>query len=353
MARSIRIEFAGAYYHVMARGNRREDIFLDDDDHRFFLATLAEACGMTGWRVHAWVLMGNHYHLFIQTPEPNLVAGMCWLQNTFTRRFNIRHGQWGRVFGDRYKAVLVEGDDGFHYRSVVDYIHLNPVRAGFVRPAAGQSVADYPWSSLAGGYLLPPTRRPHWLAASDGLSVFQIRDTSAGRRKMVARLDGRAAEESSRACGVPELPAETDARRSHLRRGWFWGSEAFGKRMRKLGEKAAAAKPKRSRGYRRNAIALSHGIDAAERLLRDGLAAAGLAIDDLEGLYGSDPRKLALARLLWKQTTVTQGWIANNLFMRSAANVSQQLRRSEEGTLHELIPRRLRTFIEHQQARGG
>jgi REP element-mobilizing transposase RayT len=65
--------------------------------------------GMTGWRVHAWVLMGNHYHLFIQTPEANLVSGMQWLQNTYTRRHNVRHRKWGRLFGDRYKAVLVEG----------------------------------------------------------------------------------------------------------------------------------------------------------------------------------------------------------------------------------------------------
>jgi len=74
----------------MARGNRREPIFLDDDDRLFFLKALGEACGMTGWRVHAWVLMTNHYHLFIETPEPNLVHGMGWLQNTVTRRHNVR-----------------------------------------------------------------------------------------------------------------------------------------------------------------------------------------------------------------------------------------------------------------------
>jgi REP element-mobilizing transposase RayT len=109
MPRSIRIEFPGAFYHVMARGNRRELIYGDDDDRRYFLKTLGEACAMTGWRFHAWVLTGNHYHLVIETPEPNLVAGMQWLQNTYTRRFNVRHGLWGRLFGDRYKSVLVEG----------------------------------------------------------------------------------------------------------------------------------------------------------------------------------------------------------------------------------------------------
>jgi len=79
MARSVRFEFAGAYYHVMARGNQRKAIFRDDDDRKFFLACLSECCEKTGWRVHAWVLMGNHYHLFIETPEPNLVSGMKWL----------------------------------------------------------------------------------------------------------------------------------------------------------------------------------------------------------------------------------------------------------------------------------
>jgi len=84
------VEFAGAYYHVMARGKRRGAIFLDDDDRRFFLQCLSEVCEKTGWRVYGWVLMGNHYHLFIETPGANLVEGMKWLQNTVTRRFNVR-----------------------------------------------------------------------------------------------------------------------------------------------------------------------------------------------------------------------------------------------------------------------
>ena len=69
------IEFEGAFYHVMARGNRREAIFLDDEDRRLFVQTLGEACAMTGWRVHCWVLLSNHYHLMIETPEANLGNG--------------------------------------------------------------------------------------------------------------------------------------------------------------------------------------------------------------------------------------------------------------------------------------
>ena len=115
MARGIRIEYAGAFYHVMARGNRRERIFYDEADRRVFVQTLGEACERTGWRVHAWVLMRNHYHLMLETPEANLVEGMKWLQNTYTRRLNTRHRLWGRLFADRYKAVLTEGRKGHYY----------------------------------------------------------------------------------------------------------------------------------------------------------------------------------------------------------------------------------------------
>ena len=155
----MRIEYGGAFYHVMARGNRREAIFLDNDDRRFFLQALSEVCEKTGWRVHAWVLMGNHYHLFIETPEANLVEGMKWLQNTVTRRFNIRNRQWGRLFGDRYTAVIVEGELPAYYETLMNYIHLNPGRAGLVNVEKGESILDYPWSSLAGGYAVPLGKR--------------------------------------------------------------------------------------------------------------------------------------------------------------------------------------------------
>lgn len=99
MARSLRIQYPGAFYHVMARGNGRAAIFVDDDDRRFFLHTLGQACEMTGWRVHAWVLMSNHYHLFIETPEANLVAGMQWLQNTCTRGLTRARWRWQTCCG--------------------------------------------------------------------------------------------------------------------------------------------------------------------------------------------------------------------------------------------------------------
>jgi putative transposase len=349
MPRSIRIQSAGAYYHVMARGNRRENIFHDDDDRRFFLHTLSQACEMTGWRVQAWVLMSNHYHLFLQTPEPNLVAGMAWLQNTLTRRYNVRHRQWGRLFGDRYKAVVVEGADPYHYQTLMDYIHLNPVRARIIQPKAGKSVLDYPWSSIAGGYALPPKRRARWLDAASGFLAFNLQDTLAGRRRMVERLDRRAVTEEIKNCGVPPQPAAVDARTSHLRRGWYWGTQAFGEAMRKLAEEVVGKKLPKSRVYRSDPHVAAHGEQQAETWLKQGLKVAGLKTAELGRLKGSDARKLLLADLLWRRTTVSQEWLAGKLAMKSAANVSQQLRRLDYKKVRKQIPAAFRDFLDQME----
>jgi len=350
MARSIRIQSAGAYYHVMARGNRREDIFHDADDRRFFLHTLGQACEMTGWRVHAWVLMSNHYHLFIQTPEPNLVAGMSWLQNTLTRRYNVRHQKWGRLFGDRYKAVVVEGEDRYHYQTLLDYIHLNPVRARMIRPKEGQSVMDYPWSSIAGGYAMPPKKRATWLDAAAGLKAFNLTDTVPGRREMVERLDKRAVIEEIKSCGVPPQAADVDQRASHLRRGWYWGTQAFGDAMRQLGAKLLQKATPASRAYQKHALVREHGERQAEAWLGRGLKAGGIKPDGLAQLKGSDPRKVLLADLMWRRTVMSQGWLAEKLAMKSAANVSQQIRRLNRIAAIKKVPEKLKHFLEEADA---
>ncbi len=110
MARPIRIQYPGATYHVMARGSHGQAIFQDDQDRQRFLETLGEACAKTGIRIHAYVLMGNHYHLLVETPEGNLVAGMKGLQGAYTQRYNGRHQLFGHLFQGRYKAVPVEGE---------------------------------------------------------------------------------------------------------------------------------------------------------------------------------------------------------------------------------------------------
>ena len=134
MPRQLRIQYPGAMYHVMSRGNRRQDIYLDDVDRHDFLKTLAQACQKTDWQIHAYCLMSNHYHLVIETPNANLVEGMTWLQSSYTIRLNHRHKLIGHVLSGRYKARLVEGSGNGYLRSACDYVHLNPVRAGLLKP---------------------------------------------------------------------------------------------------------------------------------------------------------------------------------------------------------------------------
>ena len=127
MARALRIQYPGAVYHVMSRGNQGCEIFRDDGDRTLFLETLEEACVQTGWSVHAYVLMGNHYHALLETPEANLVSGMKWLLGTYTQRFNSRHKVFGHLFQGRYKALIVDGEQDNYFQTVSTYIHLNPV----------------------------------------------------------------------------------------------------------------------------------------------------------------------------------------------------------------------------------
>jgi putative transposase len=103
MPRKVRLEYEGAIYHVMNRGGRREPIFKDDQDRERFLHTLGEGCAKTGWQVHALCLMSNHFHLVIETPQANLVAGMKWFLGTYTGRFNRRHQLFGHLFSGRYR----------------------------------------------------------------------------------------------------------------------------------------------------------------------------------------------------------------------------------------------------------
>lgn len=308
----------------MARGNRRQEIFFDDGDRRFFLKTLAEVCERTGWRVHAWVLMNNHYHLLIETPDPNLVEGMKWLQNTYTRRLNTKHQLWGRVFGDRYKAVLVEGGNANYFTTLLDYIHLNPARAGTVKVAEGGSVGDYPWSSVRMAYAAGGAKRFSWSCVVAGFEAFGLRDTAAGRREFVERLDKRAREELT-AAGIVPVPVTMDARLSHLRRGWYWGSQAFAEKALALG--TGLIKSRRNATYRSGSIYRAHDAGEAQRILEKGLKKLRVDVPELEKLSGSDVNKVALAELLSAKTSAPQAWIASELRMKSAANVSQQLRR--------------------------
>jgi len=212
MPRQLRIEYPGAIYHVLNRGDRREAIFEDDFDRQRFVATLDEVCVKTGWQVHAYCLMNNHFHLVVETPEANLVAGMTWFMSTYTARFNRRHKQFGHLFSGRYKSLIVDGSGNGYLRTVCDYVHLNPVRANLLR--ADQSLRKFPWSSWP-DYLKPPEQRPRWLRVDRLLGELHIpRDSVAGREELENYLEVRRAQEDG-----GEL--------KKIRRGWCLGGETF------------------------------------------------------------------------------------------------------------------------------
>ena len=186
MARKLRVEYAGAIYHVMNRGDRRELIFMDDADRQRFVDTLGEVCAKTGWQVHAYVLIPNHFHVVVETPQPNLVAGMKWLLGTYTSHFNRRHKLFGHLFSGRYKSLIVDGSGSGYLKSVGDYVHLNPARAKLV--VADVPLKSFAWSSWP-AYLLAPSNRPAWLRVDRLLGEWGIpEDSPEGRQRLERAL---------------------------------------------------------------------------------------------------------------------------------------------------------------------
>lgn len=163
MARPLRIEFAGALYHVTSRGNARAAIFADDGDRETLLEVLASVVERFGWRCHAYCLMPNHYHLVVDTPAGDLSRGMRHLNGVFTQRMNRRHERVGHLLQGRFHAVLVERES--HLLELARYVVLNPVRAGMI--AAPES---YRWSSLRATLGLDP--QPPWLTIEPTLGEF-------------------------------------------------------------------------------------------------------------------------------------------------------------------------------------
>ena len=140
MARPLRIEFAGALYHITASGNEGRDIFFTDDDRRQVLATLGKVCDRFRWLCHSYCLMTNHYHILVETPEANLSQGMRQLNGGYTQYVNRSHGRVAHLFQGRFKGILVEKEA--YLLELARYIVLNPVRAGMV-----QDPESWPWSS--------------------------------------------------------------------------------------------------------------------------------------------------------------------------------------------------------------
>jgi REP element-mobilizing transposase RayT len=189
VARPLRIVFAGASYHLITRGNARQSIYADDLDRECHLQLLARTVDRYGWRCHAYCLLGNHYHLVVETPRPNLPVAMRQLNGLYARHFNDRYDRCGHVFQSRYRSILIENDE--HLLNVCRYVVLNPVRAGI-----SVSPADYRWSSYraTAGLANPP----------DFLTVARVLGHFDGRR-VVAQARWRAYVEE----GSPKRFAST------------------------------------------------------------------------------------------------------------------------------------------------
>lgn len=305
----------------MNRGNQRGAIFRSETDRACFLATLGETCERAGWRVHAYVLMGNHYHLLLETPEPNLVVGMQWLQATYSKRFNVANRTCGHLFQGRYKAVPIEPGNGY-FSTVASYIHLNPARAkgwDFER----NRLRDYRWSSYP-AYLKRPLRSP-WLCVVRVLGECGLADTPPGRQRYGQLLDGRVQE-----IRQADKPGEADGQWRQIRRGWYMGGEEFKTSLLdRLSTELAVDKPTPVRG---EAIQ-EHNARAADRLARAGLQALGLEESDLATMQKGAPEKYALARLLRCSTSVQTGWIKRRLAMGAATNFAARIKEIERSRI--------------------
>jgi len=178
MARAWRIEYDGALYHVLSRGNEQQDIFRDDQDRSRFLESTGEMSERYDMDIFAYVLMGNHYHLLLKTNRSNLSKGMQWLGLAYTRRFNIRHCRSGHLFQGRFKSIIVENDAYLVLLSC--YIHRNPLRANIV-----ERLADYRWSSYP--VYAYGCKGPEWLKTETILSQFGDRNRHQAYREKVQR----------------------------------------------------------------------------------------------------------------------------------------------------------------------
>jgi len=246
MSRPLRLEFAGGVYHVTSRGDRREDIYLDDQDRLLWLDIFGLVCKRFNWICHAWCQMSNHYHVVVETVDGNLSQGMRQLNGIYTQSMNRRHGRVGHVFQGRYKAVLVEKDS--YLLELSRYVVLNPVRARMVK-----DVAKWRWSSYSA--MTMKEVAPEWLQTDWILGQF-----GRQRKRAIAKyIDFVRA-----GIGLPSIWED-------LRGQVYLGSDAFLLRMQDLQD---ADIPEIPRAQRRPGMQPLSFYSKREREPRLAMAAA-------------------------------------------------------------------------------
>ena len=298
MARKARIEYEGAVYHVINRGNYRSDIFAQERTREAFLKCLDEAVVKAGWVVHAWCVMSNHYHLCLETPRANLVAGMQWLQSTFSIRFNRLRNERGHLFQGRYKALPIDSDA---VGAVCHYIHLNPVRAG-VRSL--EMIAEWRWSSVA--WLMKPRARRSWFSVEACLGhAGGLKDTVSDRKRYLEYLGWLEEDDAGKkALGFDKMS-----------KGWAVGDVGFKKVLLRTCEE------------RQSALILRGDGELAEGLWEEQMLACLVALQKSEYDVQAAPKgarwKVALAATLKERTTVSNPWLAKRLNMGSPFRLSR------------------------------
>jgi REP element-mobilizing transposase RayT len=291
MPRKQRIEYPGAVYHIISRGNYRKDLFTHEKTAEAFERSIFEAAERCRWKLYAYVIMSNHYHLAVQTPEPNLVEGMRWLQSTFATRFNRFRNERGHVFQGRYKSLLINEDRPL--LGLINYIHLNPVRAKLctVDELKGYERSSYP------KYFKRNVEAP--LDRTTLLQLCDLPDTLGGMRKYTELL--KLADESD--------PKQREALAKQYCRGWFAGSAEAKKALAKDLEKG-------------NPNVDWEGVDLKElnalnweRVVQSELKR--LKIKECQ--IATNPKgaewKVQIAKRLRKETTAKNLWITERLQM--------------------------------------
>ena len=301
MARKLRLEFPGAIYHVINRGNYRAFVFKSVGARQAFEDGLFAACERSGWRLHAFVIMGNHYHLAVETPAGNLVAGMQGLQSTFANRFNKLRGERGHLFQGRYKSLLVE--EGEALGLLCHYLHLNPVRAGLV---SVERLGDYRHSSY--WYLTRPKLRPACLQPASALTeAGSLADTPAGWRAYADYL----------AWQLAEGPTGKSKAYVSMSRGWALGGKGFKQTL--LQDQAVAAD---TRAWESNGV--REVREAQWQAVLDRLR-QGVPAKETQDQRKSAPWKVKLAAQMKTATDASNGWLAAQLGMGSGFYVSKHI----------------------------
>jgi len=318
MPRSIRQEYAGAVYHVMCRGNNGQAIFKTDKGRRLFLSTLEQVCQQTGWRIHAYVLMSNHYHLFLETPEANLVAGMKWFQGSYTQRFNAMFKCRGHLFQGRYKALPVEaGTDESFFRAVGNYIHLNPYRAGLAGAGFDKPLEAYKWSSYP-AYIGSVQKGPEWLCRnrllrSCGFGGATPENLILYQGLLEAQMKGGSSVDSA-----------GEVVEKQMKRGWYIGGEDFRSVLSGLIDQSSD----NLRGEQRRA----HNEMEAERLFERALTVLKMKEEDFLLIKNTRPEKQAVVWMLKRHTTVSVVWLVSRFKMGHRTNASRAISVFERST---------------------